>query len=90
MDDLNQRKARDPESLCSELFQNKVIGVALKNSLLILLNEIKKQGEVPNFMNVTLVITIPKVGSKHMLINKRGMFKVSYVLCAKILNLAFS
>ena len=53
-------KARD---LCPELFQNKVIGESLKNSLLMLFTEIKDHDEVPEFMNVTTVTTIPKTGS---------------------------
>ena len=89
LDDLNQGKARDPEGLCAELFQNQVIGKALKNSLLLLLNKIKEQGVVPNFMNVTSVTTIPKVGSKFMLRNERGIFKVS-ILRTILLRLLYN
>ena len=32
LNDLNQGRARDPEGLCAELFQNKVIGESLKAS----------------------------------------------------------
>ena len=42
LDDLNLGRARDPEGLCAEIFQNKVMGESLKNSLLVMLNEIKK------------------------------------------------
>ena len=89
LDDLNQGKARDPEGLCAELFQNQVIGKDLKNSLLLLLNKIKEQGVVPNFMNVTSVTTIPKVGSKYMLRNERGIFKVS-ILRTILLRLLYN
>ena len=77
LDDLNLGRARDPEGLCAEIFQNKVMGESLKNSLLVMLNEIKIEGKVPHFMNVTSVTTIPKSGSKFILTNERGIFKVS-------------
>ena len=75
----NQKRARDPEGLCSELFKDKVIGESFKVSLLIMLNAIKEDGEVPRFMNVTTVTTIPKVGSKFILTNERGIFKVNFL-----------
>ena len=77
LNDLNQGRARDPEGLCAELFQNKVIGDSLKDSLLIMLNQIKQEGKVPHFLNKTTVTTIPKPGSKYLLTNERGIFKVS-------------
>ena len=40
---------------------------------------IKEKGEVPYFMNVTSVTTIPKSGSKFLLTNERGIFKVSII-----------
>ena len=89
LNDLNQGRARDPEGLCAELFQNKVIGESLKESLLIMLNEIKQEGIVPYFMNVTSVTTIPKAGSKFMLTNERGIFKVS-ILRTILLRLLYN
>ena len=74
---LNEGRARDPEGLCAELFKDNVIGESLNESLLIMINTIKEEGEVPSFMNVTTVTTIPKVGSKFMFTNERGIFKVS-------------
>ena len=74
---LDQGKARNPEGLSAELFQNKVIGESLKQSLLIMLNEIKQEGKEPYFMNVPSVTTIPIAGSNFMLTNKRAIFIVS-------------
>ena len=89
LNDLNKGRARDPEGLCAELFQNEVMGNSLKDSLLIMLNEIKSEGKVPNFMNVTSVTTIPKAGSKFILTNERGIFKVS-ILRTILLRLLYN
>ena len=89
LNDLNLGRARDPEGLSAELFQPKVIGEALKDSLLILLNTIKDDGEIPFFMNVTSVTTIPKAGSKFLLTNERGIFKVS-ILRTILLRLIYN
>ena len=43
LSDLNKGKARDPQGLCAEIFQIKVMGQNLKESLLHLLNTIKKK-----------------------------------------------
>ena len=86
---LNEGRARDPEGLCAELFKDKVIGQSLKESLLIMMNTIKEEGEVPSYMNVTTVTTIPKVGSKFKLTNERGIFKVS-ILRTILLRLIYN
>ena len=57
---LNKGKARDPSGLCSELFQSNVMGASLKISLLQMLNNIKNEGIIPNFMRESIVTTIPK------------------------------
>ena len=54
-----------------------------------MLNEIKQEGIVPYFMNVTSVTTIPKAGSKFMLTNERGIFKVS-ILRTILLRLLYN
>ena len=89
LNDLNQGRTRDPEGLCAMLFQNKVIGDSLKDSLLLMLNLIKQEGKVPHFMNVTTVTTIPKPGSKYLLTNERGIFKVS-ILRTILLRLLYN
>ena len=60
---LNKGKARDPNGLCAELFQIKVLGSNLKESLLDLLNTIKEEGVIPSFMRESIVTTILKSGS---------------------------
>ena len=43
---LNKGRARDPEGLCAELFQNNILGQSLKDSLLLVLNKIKEEGSI--------------------------------------------
>ena len=50
VNDLNKGRARDPNGLCSELFQISVMGADLKLSLLTMLNSIKSEGKIPKFM----------------------------------------
>ena len=50
--DLNNGRARDPEGWYAEIFQINVMGEDLKISMLELMNEIKKNGQVPDFMKV--------------------------------------
>ena len=76
---LNKGKARDPHGLCAEIFQIKVLGANLKESLLVLLNKIKEEGVIPSFMRESMVTTIPKSGSKFELKNERGIFKLSII-----------
>ena len=59
LNDLNLGRSRDPEGLCAELFGPKVMGEALNDSLLIMLNKIKEAGEVPFFMNSQGRIKVP-------------------------------
>ena len=61
---LNRGKACDPEGLCLELFQTDVIGASLKESLLTMLNNIKHEGVIPEFMRESIITTIPKPGTK--------------------------
>ena len=69
LSNLNKGKARDPQGLCAELFQIKVMGANLKLSLLQLLNEIKEEGAIPSAMKESTITTIPKLGSKFELKN---------------------
>ena len=86
---LNKGKARDPSGLCSELFQSNVMGASLKISFLQMLNNIKNEGIIPNFMRESIVTTIPKTGSKFDLKNERGIFKLS-VLRSILLRLIYN
>ena len=66
---LKSNKARDPEGLERIIFKSTVIGSNLKNSILQLFNNIKKEIEIPMFMRKATVTTIPKKGSKLLLKN---------------------
>ena len=72
-------KARDPTGISRDIFKTAIIGNDLKQSLLILCNEIKKQGKIPKFMLKTTISTIPKKGPKTKLKNERGIFIVNSV-----------
>ena len=67
--DLKMGRSRDPEGLINEIFKKNVIGKDLKNSLLLMFNGIKKHQEIPEFMNVAKITTVPKKGSKVQLEN---------------------
>ena len=72
-------KARDPSGIYRDIFKPSIIGYNLKLSLLVLCNDIKKQGKVPNFMLQTTISTIPKKGSQTELKNETGIFLVNSV-----------
>ena len=59
---LNLGRARYPASLCAELFQPNAMGSDLKSSLCEMLNLIKEQGHIPEFMKVATITAIPKPG----------------------------
>ena len=66
---LKNKKARGPEGLSRTIFKESTIGSNLKDSLLIMFNKLKENGEIPNFMRRANVTTIPKKGSKIKLDN---------------------
>ena len=72
-------KARDPSGISREIFQLSMIGSDLKNSLLVLCNEVKNQGKIPEFMLKMTISTIPKKGKRTELRNLRGIFFVNSV-----------
>ena len=73
--DLNRGRARDPQGLCAEIFKSNVMGVSMKISLLEMLNNIKEEGIIPDIMKESIVITIPKPGSKFELQKLQGNFQ---------------
>ena len=77
--DINRNKSRDPDGINRSIFHLDTIGVNLKDSLLILFNKIKSEGQVPKFMKKAHISTIPKTGSKFVLRNERGIFVLSAV-----------
>ena len=76
---LQANKSRDPEGIDRSIFGMNTVGNDLKLSLLILFNNMKTRGIVPEFMRKATVTTIPKKGSKLLLKNERGIFIVNSV-----------
>ena len=77
--DLKIGRSRDPEGLINEIFKNNVIGVDLKKPLLSMFNSLKKNQKISMFMNLANVTTVPKKGSKLLLENEHGIFRVSAI-----------
>ena len=55
---LKKNKARDPNGWTNELFKEGVAGQSLKQSMLILFNEIKNENWIPEFMKKADITTI--------------------------------
>ena len=73
---LKVNRSRDPEGLVNEIFKKNVIGSDLKTSLLLMFNKLKEQQLIPSFMNNANITTVPKGGSRLLLENERGIFRV--------------
>ena len=89
LSNLKRNKSRDPEGYINEIFKLDVIGKDLKKSLLIMMNQLRRKRLIPHVMNVTNVTTVPKKGSRLLLKNERGIFRVSvlrYILMRLIYN----
>jgi hypothetical protein len=87
--DLKDNKSRDNDGLINEIFKKNVIGTDLKKSLLLMFNKLKKEQLIAIFMNYANITTVPKQGSKLLLENERGIFRVSvlrYILMRLIYN----
>ena len=87
--DLKKGKSRDYEGYVNELFKTDVIGENLKKSLVILYNKLKKKQMMALFLNITNITTVPKKGSRLLLENERGIFRVlvmRYILMRLIYN----
>ena len=85
---LKANKARDFEGFSNEIFKENIIGTDLKQSLLIMFNKLKKNNEIPKFFNCANVTTVPKKGSRLILENERGIFRVS-VIRSILMNLIY-
>ena len=79
--DLKKNKSRDHAGYINEIFKKDVIGADLKKSLLILLNRLKYEQLIPEFMNFANITTVPKRGSLTELANERGIFCVDIIRC---------
>ena len=73
---LKTNRSRDPEGMVNEIFKQKVVGSDLKSSLLIMFNKLKEEQKIPPFMSNANITTIPKKGSRLLLENERGIFRV--------------
>ena len=76
---LKNNKARDHAGYINEIFKRGVIGSDLKNSLLIMFNQLKLNKLIPSFMQYANITTVPKRGSSTLLENQRGIFRVDVV-----------
>ena len=77
---LKSNKSRDSEGLIFEIFKEDVAGKDLMESVLLLANKAKNEGEVPDFLKEAQITSIYKQkGSKKELRNERGIFLVSKV-----------
>ena len=75
---LKNKKSRDPVGWINELFKDGVAGKNLKFSLLHIVNKIKEENHIPDFVRLADVSTIYKgKGSKKELLNERGIFVVT-------------
>ena len=71
---LKNNKSRDSEGLINEIFKMETIGSDLKKSLLLMLNKLRKNKMIPEFLNFANITTVHKKGSKIEPRNERGIF----------------
>ena len=79
LSDLKNNKSRDPEGYINELFKYEVAGTNFKESLLLMFNKLKNEKKISSFMNIAHITTVPKKGSRLLLKNERGVFRVSVI-----------
>ena len=76
----------------NEIFKLDIIGIDLKNSLLIMFNKLKCKKMIPSFMRFANITTVPKKGSRIEPTNERGIFRISvlrYILMRLIYNMKY-
>ena len=72
---LKNNKTSDPHSMINEVFKEGCIGSDLKEALLILVNDIKKDLKLVDFFKPADIISIYKnKGSRFDMNNDRGIF----------------
>ena len=76
---IQSGKSKDPEGINREIFHPSMIGKALKDSLLVMFNQLKQEGKIPSFMKRAIISPIPKKGSQFKIQNDQGIFIVSSV-----------
>ena len=79
LDNPKNNKSRDFEGFSNEIFKQNIIGTNLKMSLLVMFNKMKKNDLIPKFFNVANITTVPKKGSRLILTNERGIFRVPVI-----------
>ena len=77
MKNLKNNVSRDNEGYINELFKPSCIGSDLLKSIHTMLNRMKTEQIIPILMLIANVTTIPKSGSKLVLSNERGIFKLN-------------
>ena len=90
---LKNNKSRDFEGYLNEIFKLDVIGDNLKESILLMINMLKRKQLIPIFLNYCNITTVPKKGSKTELKNERGIFRVPilrYILMRVIYNTKYN
>ena len=86
---LSNLWSRDPEGYVNEIFKHGVIGKDMKKSLLVMMNEIRRKKLIPKLMNIANVTTVTKRGSRLLLKNERGIFRIAvlrYILMRLLYN----
>ena len=89
LSDLKNNKSRDPQGYINEIFKHGVVGDNMKNSLVMMMNLMKKKGLIARVMNISNITTVPKKGSRLLLKNERGIFRVAilrFILMRLIYN----
>ena len=89
LSNLKNNKSRDPEGYANEMFKHNIIGKDMKKSLLVMMNKLKRQRLIPKLMNFANVTTVHKKGSRLLLKNERGIFRVAilrFILMRLIYN----
>ena len=75
---LKKNKCKNPHGIINEIFRPGVIGQNLESSILTLVNKIKQEISIPEFMEVVNIVSIYKGrGEKSKLLNDRGIFIVN-------------
>ena len=75
---LKNNQSRDPNELLNEIFKPPVVGGDLKLAILHLMNRIKDNNTLPNFMQVSNITTLSKPkSSKFDVDGERGIFILS-------------
>ena len=76
LSNLKNNKSRDHEEN-NEIFKHAIIGQDLKKSLLLMMNQLKRKKLIHKVMNFANVTTVYKKGSRLLLKNERGIFRVA-------------